>query len=212
MRTTFFNVGHGDAILLELPGSKEYDRHFVLRDFGRSRFAKLTENSCTPKRLIQHRCFCDPWFCFYPFSLLRRLRLHKPDYIRFDVMLSHAHDDHFNGFKLLYDDGLRRIFDNAYIPFLPMGDLNELGGLLIKYSLLMYRYFGPDTIEGENAKNWLLATPIMMALSQKMWCVGQGLNLSDWNCKTTILWPPAQSTQAKETLSKNWKDYLADNN
>ena len=197
MRTTFVNVGHGETIFIKLFEKKLYG---IVRDFGRSRFAKHTDFSSSLKRIINCKNCC-PLFGFY---------LWHPEKI--DAVLSHAHEDHFNGFKMLYDIDEKEIFQNAYIPWLKMTDLNSLGGLLIKYSIFLYRYYSLNTTISHNAQNWLLATPVMAALSKKLWCVSAGHNVKQWDQKNRILWPLPVTKKYDKDLEDRWTKYLKKNN
>jgi len=127
-----------------------------------------------------------------------------------DAVLSHAHEDHFNGFKALYDQGRRDLFENAYIPMFCMKDLNTLGGVLIKYSIFLYRYYGPSTLIGTNAKNWLLAAPVLAGLSKKLWCVNAEHHVAGWGHPNKILWPPLQD-DISQRLSERLNQYLEKN-
>jgi ribonuclease BN (tRNA processing enzyme) len=92
MQTTFYNVGHGEAIFIDLG-----NRRGIVRDFGRSRFAKHTDFSVSIPRILSCDC-CR----FYPWYLLK----HYPHCKQSDAILTHAHEDHFNGFRELYNQGL----------------------------------------------------------------------------------------------------------
>lgn len=191
MCTHFFNVGHGEAVLIETHSNGE--PRWILRDFGRSRFAKHTDFSMSVSRLLSRDC------C-YPLHYIKHP--HDPPHLeKLDAVLSHAHEDHFNGFKALYDLGCRSLFENAYIPMFRMNDLNTLGGILIKYSIFLYRYYGSSTKIGINAKNWLLAAPILAGLSKNLSCVVAGHTLTNWETNK-ILWPVAQKNLSRSLVDK----------
>ncbi len=188
MDTYFFNVGHGETILIELYRSMR--TRWIIRDFGRSRFAKNTDFSLSIPKLTNH-----VWCRRYPIDIFR----HPHNYVPFvDAVLSHAHEDHFNGFHALYEQGHQNVFGNAYIPMFRMDDLNSLGGVLIKSSVLLYRYHGPDHPIGQNARNWLLATPVLAGLSKNLWCVSAGHVIDDWGYPNRVLWPPARNIDSRE--------------
>ncbi|MEI6892171.1 MAG: hypothetical protein V5783_08375 [Pontiella sp.] len=135
-----------------------------------------------------------------------------------DAVLSHAHEDHFNGFKLLYDNACKNVFENGYIPWFAMSDLDALGGILIKYSLLLYRYYSDSSIIAAHAKHWLLAAPVMASVCKKLWCVCAGDQVRSWDVPNKILWPPRpsqgqpQPSQGHEDeLQKKWSAYLDKN-
>ena len=198
VHSAFFNVGHGEAIILRIFGNDE--THWIIRDFGRSRYAKDTKSSVSISCLSQ--CYAR-YYSRYP-------------HLNVDAVLSHAHEDHFNGFKALYDHGYSKIFSNAYIPMFKLTDLKSLGGLLIKYSVFLYRYFGPTSLIGQNVTNWLLAAPIMASLSQRLWCVNTGHIVRNWKVENKILWPPKQDGDYDDVittkLSNRFEDYLRKNN
>ena len=192
MKTKFYNVGHGEAITIEVAG-KQKESCLIIRDFGRSKFTKDTKYINTLDELMKNDFNPDLWI---------------KQYGRVDAMLSHAHEDHVNGFFQLKTTCNKNIFENGYIPWLRMNDLNDLGGLLIKCSLLVYRYHGNKSILGIHAKHWLLAVPIMAILSKKLYCVSSGyeLNQYDTNCK--ILWPPIDEQYYETRLKKYLQKYI----
>jgi len=193
VKTTFNNVGHGEAIFIQLDNGRG-----IVRDFGRAKQAKYTSTCCFPIDLLRScrhtRKQCIP--------MIRKRTL--------DAVLSHAHEDHFSGFKTMCDLDREGVFENAYIPWLSMENLDSLGGLLIKYSLLLYRYYDPNTRTALNAKNWLLAAPVMAYISRKLWCVSAGHNVSEWGV-SKILWPPEPSQSYQEKLRVKLVAYLSQN-
>ena len=192
MKTTIYNIGHGETINIKI------NNQIIIRDFGRSRFAKHTDFSCSLARLV----YCSSCFLFlYDTSHSNNT----------DAVLSHAHEDHFNGFEMLYKLKHINIFDNAYIPYLSMENLDSLGGRLIKYSLFLFRYYGSKNIIATNAKNWLLAAPIMAIISKNLWCVTAGHTVSHWGKSNKILWPLATSEEYVIKLKKQWDKYLENN-
>ena len=194
MITTIYNVGHGETINIRIKKNNQT----IIRDFGRSRFAKHTDFSCSLARLI----YCSSCFRFlYDASSVNNT----------DAVLSHAHEDHFNGFEMLYKLKYKNIFDNAYIPYLSKDDFNSLGGILIKYSLFLFRYYGSKNIIAANAKHWLLAAPIMATISKNLWCVTAGYQVSHWGKSNKILWPLAVPEDYVSKLEKQWNKYLEDN-
>lgn len=178
--THFFNVGHGEAMIIELDQFERNRPHWIIRDFGQSRSAIKTNYSVIPSQILGlHHC------SYYWHRFLRNI----PHNGMIDIVLSHAHEDHFNGYAELFYKGKRKIFNNAYIPALDMSTLEALGGVLIKYSLLVYRYLGPAHPYAKEAKHWLLAAPILAGLSKKVLCVYEGYQIKDWGIKNRVLWP-----------------------
>ena len=191
MDTTFFNVGHGEAIFIELKDSK----YGIIRDFGRSRSAKKTSHSITPKDII------DLDYCHF-----------QTDY-KFDAVLSHAHDDHYNGFSLLYKNQKRDIFENAYIPWFPMKNPDDFGCLMIQYAILLAKYYDVDSETKRNAENWLKAAPVMSTLSKKLWAVRSDYEVPHWGIKNKFLWPnPEIQESQKIKTHEYWSKFKARSN
>ena len=193
MQTTFFNVGHGEAIFIELNNGRG-----IVRDFGRSRSARHTSTCCLPATLLN--CCHHTRKHYIPLIRSRRL----------DAVLSHAHEDHFNGFKMMHDMGWINIFENTYIPWFSMKDLNSFGGVLIKYSLLLYRCYSPSSLIATNAKHWLLAVPVMAYISRRLWSVSSGYCVQEWGVNQ-FLWPPAPPQRYEEKLKQKLDAYLSQN-
>lgn len=193
MQTTFYNVGHGEAIFIELDNGRG-----IVRDFGRSKYGRWTKHSCTPSNLLRGGCITKP------FPAARKVT-------QLDAVLSHAHEDHFNGFKLLYDRGKQDLFQNGYVPWFRMSDLGDLGGVLIKYSLLLYGYQRKQGVIKSNARNWVLAAPIMASICEKLWCVSAGYQVPHWKLPNRMLWPPVPSADYAERLKDKFDDFLLQN-
>ncbi len=166
-----FNVGHGETMFLHL------DNHVdVIRDLGRSKYAIPTDTSISIDRVLE--C-CHYRFCFHPFQK-------EPT----DTVLSHAHEDHFNGFIIIHKEGFRKIFRNSYIPWLDFNTVNSLGGQILKLSLYLYTYLNLNHPVGIKIKNWILIAPILLELSKRLYGVCSGYNITNWQPVGQILWPP----------------------
>ena len=168
VRLKVFNVGHGEAMILTLDNGRK-----VIRDFGRSFQAKKTATSISVIAIIQ------------------KYQNHiSPIKTKIDIVLSHAHDDHFNGFIKLHDLGFKKIFKTAYIPYIDLTTIESLGGKILKLSSYLYTYYGIKTNIGKNAKNWILAIPILADLSEMICGVCTGYIIKSWVPNGEILWPP----------------------
>lgn len=166
-----FNVGHGEAMYLHLDNGV-----FVIRDFGRAHQSLPSDTSISIDRIFS----C----CGHLNYFMRHKKLPV------DTVLSHAHDDHFNGFLKLYKNGERKIFRNSYIPWLNLQDVNSMGGLLYKLSLYFFAYYNLNTPESERAKNWILIAPAMLELSERLFGVTANHVINSWTPRANILWPP----------------------
>lgn len=161
-----YNVGHGEAMIIKL----ESENH-IIRDFGRSRYALPTETSININSILN--CCTEPPFL-------------KRDT---DAILSHAHEDHFSGFKQMHEEGCRRILRNTYIPWLDYRTVNSLGGQMLKLSIYLYTYYGLQHHYGRQANHWILMAPIMLELSEQLLGVTMGHTIN-WEPYGCILWPP----------------------
>ncbi len=173
---SFYNVGHGDAILIQ------DDDFLVVRDVGQ------------PSKIKQIRK------SFYQNSLNQALLdIMRSDLKRYAVV-SHAHEDHFSGFMQLYSQNQFHIFEESYIPPLvcgpsvvlhPIGCMSEtsLRDFLahkVKFYLKVYAALNKGVTK-KNLSNWFFLLPVMNYLSKKVTQV----SFSDkiLNGSATVLWP-----------------------
>ena len=170
MQHTFYNVGHGDTIFIEPNGN---EKKLIVRDMGCC--SSINTNKGMQAALDDiNQCIASGFII--------------------DVIISHAHIDHYKGIKKLYDDGKRKIFRNTYIPYLATSDRNSLLWSVFVISVGMYLYlptFSRYSYYYAKAKHWLLLAPIMADLSIQVIGVSnasKGLNLSGANLN--FLWPP----------------------
>jgi hypothetical protein len=165
-----YNVGHGEAMCLGLDNDIT-----VIRDFGRFSNAIPTNTSITMDRIIE----C----CMYPY-------LPGGNFGNIDAALSHAHDDHFNGFIKLHNRGLRKIFRNSYIPWLDFATVDSMGGVLLQLTLYLYTYYDLQNPDNHNARNWIKIAPIMLELSENLYGTCSGYTINTWSPQGQVLWPP----------------------
>ena len=170
MKHTFYNVGHGDTIFIKPDGD---EKRLIIRDMGC--YSGISSNKGMK-------------------AALRDLKQYIKLNYSIDVIISHAHTDHYKGFKKLYDDGERKIFRNTYIPYLTDSNRDDLFWSVFVISVGMYLYlptFSRYSYYYARSKNWLLLAPIMADLSVQVIGVSNasgGLNLSGTNLD--FLWPP----------------------
>lgn len=124
-----------------------------------------------------------------------------------DLILSHAHKDHSNGFFFMHER-LTKIdpaitakpFRNAYIPALRYKDTEDLGALMLKVGLC-YLYFLPSSSsKSGKITHWIKTTPILYDLSEHLIGVQQGFTFGDWEQKGTVLWPPKSDSDFYKEL------------
>lgn len=174
MRTTFFNVGHGEAIVIEL---SDLNR-IILRDCGAC--SNRTPYSVSIQNVVQ-KCL-QHHFPFHSFT--------------YDAVLSHYHSDHYNGFEeLFFSNSGVKIFDNAVIPTLDLTPLDGLPSVLVRSIILLYWYYRGKK-RGSLAKKYfkILRIPLIMAMLSRRVIVGRhGVTIPDWNTNK-FLWPSAASS------------------
>ena len=179
MKTRFFNVGHGDTILIELEKSN-LQKHYILRDYGAS--------SCNKNNM--GFIAIDTVFNKHLLPLLSSKST-------FDVYLSHPHQDHFNGFLYLFNNNPakktnKKYFSKAIIPMIDFSTRNSMGALLVKQTLMehIFSIKGIKSSFQENSKNWLLAAPVLYGLSGgNLYCVDKGYTQIIGNYQINTLWP-----------------------
>lgn len=165
MKTTFFNVQHGDAIFINFG-----DRGLV-RDFG-----TLSPNSQNYVRQLA--------------SFLKRIKKRYSDF-PLEAMLSHPHQDHYSGFEyLLTSLKCQKFFDISYIPWLDFSTLNSLHAVYLQFGLLHLYMFPQSYVANQNTKDWIKIAPLMADLSRCLLGVGEGTNLPHKHFVEQILWPP----------------------
>ncbi len=170
-RLRVFNVGHGETMVINLDGPVS-----VIRDFGQSSYHKHTATSTSIQRIIDSRYSCN-----------RFIKSRQ----EIDAVLSHPHEDHFNGFLQLHKNECRRIFNRSYIPWLDFTTLNTLSGRMLILSSYLVSYYGLSTPKGQNASHWILMAPVMSELSHMLYGVCERHTMNHWNPKGIVLWPPA---------------------
>ena len=169
MKHTFYNVGHGDTIFIK-PDDNE--KRLIIRDMG---------------------CYSSVFSNKGMQAALNDLDQYIASDFVIDVIISHAHIDHYKGLKKLYDDGKRKIFRNTYIPYLTGSNRDNLLWSVFVISVGMYLYLPAYSYYSNyyaKAKNWLLLAPIMADLSVQVIGVSNasgGLNLGGANLD--FLWP-----------------------
>ena len=173
---SFYNVGHGDAILIQ------DDTSLVVRDVGQ------------PSKIKQIKKF------FYQNSLNQALLDITQSNLKRFAIVSHAHEDHFSGFMQLYFQNKFHIFEEAFIPPLvcgptyilhPIGCSSEfsLRDFLkekVDFYLKVYAALKKG-ITKKNLSNWFFLLPVMNYLSKKV----SQVSFSDkiLNGSATVLWP-----------------------
>jgi beta-lactamase superfamily II metal-dependent hydrolase len=163
-----WNVGHGEAMRIDIPE----DKVFVIRDFGQM---KSTSNKSNHQ----------------PIDNIKDELLKTETAGHIEAILSHAHYDHFNGFKQIYEglkDKKRKPFYASYIPWLDIGTTKSLGYSICKVSAYLFAYHGANKEKADQYKNWFLAAPIMYALSDSLYGVAAGYTFN-WG-QAKVLWPP----------------------
>jgi hypothetical protein len=163
IKVQVWNVGHGDAIRIDFDNGLS-----VIRDFGRSEYFIATATSIDLDGLVN-------------FPIVPKGR-------KTSAILSHAHEDHFNGFRKLYDSGHSNIFNECHIPWLDFRTVKSLGWQMGIVGAYLYAYFGPDTNAGKTTRNWYLAAPIMARLGERLYGVSAGYTFS-WPVPNRVLWP-----------------------
>ncbi len=165
------NVGHGDAIRVDF-GKK----HSVLRDFGRSHSAVDTATSTDITTLIKQNFFCRRW----------------PT----DALLSHPHEDHYNGFRELSNQGKTKIFSTSYMPWLDFRDVKALGWQMSILGAYLYAYYAKSTRQHSTVNNWIRSAPIMATLGNSFHGVA-ARHVLPWPGKSIVLWPPPPASVSK---------------
>lgn len=181
----FFNVGHGEAILIKYPNLR------IIRDFGRSPFAKDTAFSCHIEKLAYH------W--------VTNRTLYANDNITDIAILSHLHEDHFNGFIELHKNYNQKFFKKAFIPWLSFDELNAVGGFILQINLFLARFYCNTPYQNNNQyKKTLKIIPVLFDLSEELYCVRAGHTFNEIPDKNNVYWP---SLNSNEVDSKDLDDF-----
>ncbi|MBQ0129132.1 MAG: hypothetical protein KBT57_04765 [bacterium] len=173
-----YNVKHGDFILLRLDNDI-----LVTRDFGSlDSYVNTCINHqiihckhCIPFRFTQ----CHLWNCF-------GCQLHN------EAILTHPHSDHYSGYKIMYNNGIRKIYDRAYVPYLdlkPIGASPSFHSQQLKTALCFIATM--PVYKTIKVQEWITVAPLMSTLSKQLIGVYQGCNaFNHWRPQGTVLWPP----------------------
>lgn len=184
MKTTFFNVQHGDAIFIN------YGDRGLVRDFG-----SLSRNA---QQYIQKLA-----------SFLVRAKKKYAGY-PFEAMLTHPHCDHYSGFEYMLTNlnGTNKFFDIAYIPWLDFSTLKSLHALYLQLGLLHLYIFPQRYAANKNIKDWMKIAPLMADLSKHLYGVGENTKLPHKNYTEQILWPPQPSYVRPADYGISVDDYI----
>lgn len=127
-----------------------------------------------------------------------------------DTVLSHAHLDHYKGFKLMHEKMYKKNsqiskkpFRRAFIPYLRYKDVKDLGAVMLKVGLCYLFLMRPSSKASRGIKNWIKMTPIMYDLADELVGVEQGYVFPDWEQKGTVLWPAPPSSTYYKSLVDN---------
>lgn len=165
MKTTFFNVQHGDAIFID------YGDRGLVRDFGTL--------SPTSQRYVHKLA-----------SFLVNAKKQNADY-SFEAMLTHPHLDHYSGFEyMLTYLNAKNFFDISYIPWLDFSTLKSLHAIYLQLGLLHLYIFPTYTSTNQKIIDWIKMAPLMAKLSNCLLGVEENALLPHNNYQEKILWPP----------------------
>ena len=165
-----WNVGHGEAMRIDFENGLS-----VVRDFGRHRQAKSTPTSIRVQDVIAA-----------PLVMPNRQTV---------AILSHAHEDHFSGFREMYRRGHRPVFEECYIPWLDFSTAGALGWQVVMLGLYLFAYYGKGTPAAITTENWTEAAPLMAALGVRLRGVAAKYSFQWDGAEARVLWPP-HPTQA----------------
>jgi hypothetical protein len=168
---TAWNVGHGEALRIDFESGPS-----VVRDFGRHRLAKPTTTSVKVDDVIAT-----------PLVMPNRRAI---------AILSHAHEDHFNGFREMYRRGQRRVFSECYIPWLDFDTADALGWQVEMLGLYLFAYYGEESPAALTTRNWSQAAPLMAALGANLSGVVAECPLQWAEAEAKVLWPPPPTQTA----------------
>lgn len=153
----FANMGHGEAIAFEINGQ------WYLRDFGEYTKRENIHTACHVETILSGGCSR----CI--FTQFKNATGEN----RWNAILSHAHRDHFSGFKSLYNQNqkngiTKKVFKKAYLPNLYQNkaSLHELADEI--KSCVIIRTFSKNSLERENAGNFLIYHSVMAALADEI--------------------------------------------
>ncbi len=165
MKTTFFNVQHGDAIFIDFG-----DRGLV-RDFGTL--------SPTSQKYVQKLA-----------SFLVKFQKNCGDY-SLEAMLTHPHLDHYSGFEyMLTRLNAKKFFSISYIPWLDFSTIKSLHAFYLRLGLLHLYIFPTRRTTNQKIIDWIKMAPLMADLSKWLLGVEENALLPHKNYQEKILWPP----------------------
>ena len=150
----FANMGHGEAIAFELNGQ------WYLRDFGESSSLRKESTQCNIGKILNskvcHNC-----------EIKGFIRPEK----KWDVIVSHFHDDHVRGFERLFDiENSSKIFGNAFLPaqYLSNNKSDKKCFLLYMEANLHIFCFAKQRGYRNNARSFFTIPVIMNALADRV--------------------------------------------
>lgn len=165
MKTVIYNVGHGDAIFIDLGNEG------IIRDFG-------TLTQAYKKRIESLANF------------ILRYKKRNSNYV-FDSILSHPHEDHCSGYHYLHQNlGARKIFRNTFIPWLDFSKDKTIHGFFLKIGLMYLYFISSSSPIGKRIREWITMAPLMADLSTHLYGVSEGCYVGGRHCCGRILWPP----------------------
>ncbi len=191
-----YNVKHGDFILLGLDNNI-----LVTRDFG----SLDGYVNCCIEHHIRKCKHCFPF---------RFTRCHSRNcfgcYMHNEAILTHPHSDHYSGYELMYNNGIRKIYDRAYVPYLDLKAINStptFHSLQLETALCFI--VAMPSVKTLKVQEWIKVAPLMSSLSKKIIGVYQGCNaFSHWQPQGTVLWPPLPSDDYYKRREKKLNDML----
>lgn len=150
----FANMGHGEAIAFKLNGQ------WYLRDFGESSSLREESTQCNIGKILNsevcHNC-----------EIKGFIRPEK----KWDVIVSHFHDDHVRGFERLFDiENSSKIFGNAFLPaqYLSNNKSDKKCFLLYMEANLHIFCFAKQRGYRNNARSFFTIPVIMNALADRV--------------------------------------------
>lgn len=178
-----YNVKHGDFILFGL------DNNIVVtRDFGS---LDSYVNKCINYQ-IEHCMRCCKLHFFL--CILGRDFGHCCHH---EAILTHPHSDHYSGYQILYNQGFRKVYDRAYVPYLDFetrDSEHSFHSLQLKTALCFMATMPRS--KTHKVHEWITVAPLMSSLSKELIGVHQSCNaFSHWKPIGNVLWPPLPTDQ-----------------